>query len=262
MLFCPLITKANLKLCSVQTSPEQITKFSEDPFVKSDKIEETLNQVIDEVSSKFSANQELNEKIESTIKKLNEEGLELQQLQEKLIEGETISAIEFESLQSRIERIQDLFSKEAHSKQTIEEVKADTNAKLDQIIIDPLIVEAEKPYDVMVNSENISIVFSEKIVKEVFLAPSKKKVVSRSLRKIQKGVFGANYSGEGIIRMHLDSNVAEIRALGEGGNFRFFGYFENENFHIVYYTVSSNHTAASNNKNVRKVMTIRNNRGH
>lgn len=137
----------------------------------------------------------------------------------------------------------------------------------DSIIENPKLAIANFGYDIQDEGGGaIKIFFSSKIVKDLFHSEStvQSRVVSRSLKDAQKGIFGANYDGAGIKRRLLDRNLVEIRSLGRDANFRLYGYVYNSNeVHIVNYTISSNHDSSQLQHRINLgIYTSRESRGH
>ena len=134
---------------------------------------------------------------------------------------------------------------------------------LNELIEDPSKAIAEEAYRVqLISGERLSVILSKEIVKEVFSNPSMSRYAARSLKKLQKGIFGWSYGREGIIRLGYDASVVEIRMIGKDGNFRLFGYLENGNLHLVDYITTSDHSAELTMKIARRVLGIKKTRGH
>lgn len=135
------------------------------------------------------------------------------------------------------------------------------------IIENPKMVFADYGYALnTVEGDSFLIFFSSEIVNEIFLNEKtvQARVVSRSLKDAQKGLFGAGYEGAGIKRRNSDKNLVEIRSVGKDANFRFFGYIHNKNeIHIVAYTTSSNHSSVQLQQRINEsIYSARENRGH
>lgn len=135
------------------------------------------------------------------------------------------------------------------------------------IIENPKMVFADYGYTLnTIEGDSLLMFFSSEIVNELFLNEKtvQSRVISRSLKDAQKGLFGAGYEGAGIKRRNSDKNLIEIRSVGKDANFRFFGYIHNKNeIHIVAYTVSSNHSSVQLQQRINEsIYSARENRGH
>ena len=255
----PTYGASTLRCLDHLISQFQQINFSGDPFKNSEIVEEKINGLLNRISANFNGNQTLNTQLEALLQRTHGELTLLHALQERLIEEQEVSLKEFEDFHSRVDDIantlHEIVSRQ-HSATEITPTKDDL--QLDNLINDPTSAQAEKLYMVeLVSGEKLAVILSQNIVKEVFSDPTKSRVISRSLRKIQKGIFGGHFAGDGVIRMFIDPTVVEVRASGKDGNFRLFGYLENGNLYLVHYTISSDHGGAITQKNAEKVIGIR-----
>lgn len=135
----------------------------------------------------------------------------------------------------------------------------------DELLEAPEKVIADHKYHLATPNGDYVIIFSQEIVETVFLDTKniQPRVLLRSLKDAQKGVFGAKYEGTGIKRLNSDKNIVEIRSIGDNANFRLFGYIKDSEIYIVQYTISSNHSSANLYKHLlNKVYEAKRSRGH
>jgi hypothetical protein len=166
--------------------------------------------------------------------------------------------MEFSDFHARIDKLEQEFNSPELRVKIANSASMNQRLELNNIITNPSEVIAEKPYTVeLVSGEKLSVIVSNSIAEDVFKQSHRAKVVSRSLKKIQLGIFGRRYNGDGVIRTYTDNNVVEIRATGTDGSFRLYGYLEDNVLHIVYSSMSSNHDGTIVKKNAQRVIAIR-----
>jgi hypothetical protein len=212
----------------------------------------------------FKLTNELNELWEKTVEILTE--LEDLKPQFEITDNNLIPF--FTLIQNKITQAKNNYSSQKdYAARLIVKYSNEQSMTFESIVENPKLTIADFGYELSTDTnEKFKIFFSSGMVKDLFHSEKtvQNRVVSRSLKDAQKGLFGANYEGAGIKRRRSDNELVEIRSLGKDANFRLYGYIYNKNeIHIVNYTTSSNHDSVQLQQRINEgIYHSRENRGH
>jgi hypothetical protein len=136
---------------------------------------------------------------------------------------------------------------------------------LDGVMQDLTTVSPETIYTVIdLEGRPIQFLFSTEVVEELFLTPfdRRSEFLVRSLKLIDRGIFGGAYEGIGLKRTIERADHVYIRIRGPNASFRLMGYIHENVIHFVYWTTESDHSASVQKRFWTAVEAKRTARGH
>ena len=227
-----------------------------------------INRAYQETQKKINNNKDQLTRVEQIFDELAQLTEDLSSLETRVLSNQLVTAAELISLETLMTTVQESIKQIGSSN---EKSQAESNLtaknKWSEIEIDNSKLEAETVYKVVgPNNKVISVLFTEKILQEVFnnKDPIIRKSANKSLLQIRKGTFGAGYKGPGMKKFGGDNNVFELGAWGKNaGTLRFSGYLHEGVIHFVGWFNRSEHGSALYSKNfINSALKARKSRGH
>lgn len=257
-LFILILFYTKISLASPQCSSLLNNGF--DSFQALERIENEIIEVSTLASNEFGKSQELDVKINVILSELQIVNQSLAELQDIVLADNVIRPSEVHSLTSKLEDLRgEIYKLEKDSATVSEAISV-----FRDIAESPELVRPEFVYEIETNSSPFKVLFSEKLVSELFLSNdiSLLQSLKKSLRTFNKGVHGHNFDGTGIKALVDRKGLFEVRTRGLNSNLRLYGYMHSGVIHFVYWSISSDHSARYIARFANSILAARASRGH